>query len=52
MTEYIIRLVQKHETFRRPELESLAYLAGIDMQIVDYSDEVRKILPHEGDEQE
>lgn len=38
--EYLIRLVQVHETFRRPELESLARLHGIDLHIVEYSDDV------------
>lgn len=35
--DYLIRFVQAHETFRRPELEALARLAGVDIEIVFYS---------------
>ncbi|KAL9609895.1 MAG: hypothetical protein Q9167_005366 [Letrouitia subvulpina] len=35
--EYLVRFVQVHETFRRPELEALADLAGINVEFVDYS---------------
>jgi tRNA (guanine10-N2)-methyltransferase len=38
--EYLIRLAQMHETFRRPELESLAELHNVDLVILEYSDEV------------
>jgi hypothetical protein len=38
--EYLIRLAQMHETFRRPELESLAELHNVDLEILEYSDEV------------
>ena len=38
--EYLVRLVQLHETFRKPELESLALLHGIEMEILEYSDQV------------
>lgn len=34
--EYLIRFSQSHETFRIPEIEALASLAGIDITIVDY----------------
>ncbi|OGM49058.1 NAD-dependent histone deacetylase SIR2 [Aspergillus bombycis] len=34
--EYVVRFAQVHETFRRPEIESLAALAGIDLEIVYY----------------
>lgn len=34
--EYVIRFAQVHETFRRPEIESLAALAGIDLEILYY----------------
>lgn len=34
--EYIIRLVQVHETFRKPELEALAILADVNLEIVQY----------------
>ena len=39
--EYLVRLIQVHETFRVPELESLAQLEGVDLKIVEYSDDVR-----------
>ena len=37
---YIIRLVQMHESFRKPELLALAELQGIDMKIVEYHKDV------------
>jgi tRNA G10 N-methylase Trm11 len=40
--EYLIRLAQMHETFRRPELEALAVLHNVDLEILEYSDEVRR----------
>lgn len=39
--EYLVRLVQLHETFRRPELEALAQMAKVDMEIVEYLEDVR-----------
>jgi tRNA G10 N-methylase Trm11 len=38
--EYLIRLIQIHETFRKPELEALAEIANIKMEIVFYSADV------------
>ena len=35
--DYLIRLVQMHETFRKPELDALADLAGLDIQWLSYS---------------
>jgi tRNA (guanine10-N2)-methyltransferase len=35
--DYLIRFVQAHEAFRRPELEALARLADVDIEIVFYS---------------
>jgi tRNA (guanine10-N2)-methyltransferase len=35
--DYLIRFVQAHEAFRRPELEALACLAGVEIEIVFYS---------------
>lgn len=40
--EYLIRLAQVHETFRWPELQSLAIVEGISLDLVEYSTEVRK----------
>ncbi|MCJ1308122.1 hypothetical protein MMC25_001774 [Agyrium rufum] len=38
--DFLIRFIQVHETFRKPELEALAKLAGLhdgDMEILEYS---------------
>lgn len=42
--EYLIRLAQMHETFRKPELEALAALHDVDLEILEYSDQVRQHL--------
>ncbi|KAF7592761.1 hypothetical protein BBP40_012519 [Aspergillus hancockii] len=34
--EYVIRFAQVHETFRQPEIQALASLAGIDLEFVHY----------------
>ncbi|GAD99370.1 RNA methylase family protein [Paecilomyces variotii No. 5] len=34
--EYLIRFAQAHETFRRPEIQALATLAGVDVEFVSY----------------
>lgn len=39
MPEYLVRLVQVHESFRKAELEALAELAGIEMEIILYSED-------------
>ncbi|KAL9120153.1 MAG: hypothetical protein Q9187_003295, partial [Circinaria calcarea] len=36
--EYLIRLIQIHETFRKPEIEALAILANVDVEFVAYSE--------------
>ena len=38
--EYLIRYVQTHETFRRPEIQSLATLAEINVEFLVYSEYV------------
>lgn len=38
--EYLIRFAQCHETFRLPEIQSLATLAGAELEIVSYNDHV------------
>jgi tRNA (guanine10-N2)-methyltransferase len=38
--DYLVRFSQSHETFRVPELQSLAVVEGVDMKIVSYSLEV------------
>jgi tRNA (guanine10-N2)-methyltransferase len=35
--DYLIRFVQAHESFRRPELEALARLANVEIRIIYYS---------------
>ena len=38
--EYLIRLVQVHETFRRPELEALAKIYNIELEFIVYDEQV------------
>lgn len=38
--EYLIRFAQCHETFRLPEIQSLATLAGVELEVVSYNDHV------------
>lgn len=38
--DYLVRFVQWHETFRRPEAESLAELQGLAIEWVSYSHNV------------
>ncbi|KAF4978900.1 hypothetical protein FZEAL_4786 [Fusarium zealandicum] len=35
--DFLIKFAQAHETFRIPEIEALALVEGLDMTIVDYS---------------
>ncbi|KAL2262959.1 hypothetical protein VTK26DRAFT_8816 [Humicola hyalothermophila] len=35
--DYLIRFSQSHETFRLPEIQSLAIVEGIDLEVVSYS---------------
>ncbi|KAJ4514056.1 hypothetical protein HRR83_006554 [Exophiala dermatitidis] len=37
-TDYLIRLAQAHESFRRPELEALSSLANLPCKIVEYAE--------------
>ena len=39
--EFLIKFAQAHETFRVPEIEALALIEGLEMKIVDYSQDVR-----------
>ncbi|KAL3476340.1 SIR2-domain-containing protein [Aspergillus californicus] len=36
--DYLIRFAQQHETFRRPEIQALANLANIDLEIISYDE--------------
>lgn len=38
--DFLIKFAQAHETFRVPEIEALALVEGLDMEIVDYSQDV------------
>lgn len=38
--DYLVRLVQWHETFRRHEIDALADLAGIGFEWIEYSENV------------
>ncbi|KAF2019101.1 RNA methylase family protein [Aaosphaeria arxii CBS 175.79] len=39
MPEYLVRLVQMHESFRKAELEALAELAGAEIEFVRYDED-------------
>lgn len=36
--EYLIRFAQVHESFRRPEIQALAALAKIELEIISYNE--------------
>jgi hypothetical protein len=38
--DYLVRFAQTHETFRRPELQACATLAGVDIEILSYNEYV------------
>lgn len=38
--DYLVRFAQLHETFRRPELQACATLAGVDIEIITYNEYV------------
>jgi tRNA G10 N-methylase Trm11 len=38
--EYLIRFVQLHETFRKPEITALAELASINIEFLSYLEDV------------
>lgn len=40
MPEYLVRLAQVHESFRRAELLALAELAGVNLEFVSYHEDV------------
>jgi hypothetical protein len=43
MPDYLVRLAQVHESFRRAELVALAELAGVEIEFVSYHEDVRLI---------
>jgi len=44
LREYLIYFAQIHETFRKPELDSLSQLAGVGIEWKEYSDVVSILL--------
>jgi tRNA (guanine10-N2)-methyltransferase len=40
MPAYLVRLAQIHESFREAELRALAEIAGVDIEIEKYDDDV------------
>jgi tRNA (guanine10-N2)-methyltransferase len=42
--EFLIRFVQVHEEFRQAEIEALAVIAGVIIEVVSYSKDVRYAL--------
>ena len=36
--DFLIRFVQTHETFRKPEVEALAVLANVNVEFIFYSE--------------
>jgi len=40
MTEYLVRLVQMHESFRKAELQALADVAGVPIYFIKYEKNV------------
>lgn len=38
--DFIIKFAQIHETFRLPEIEAIAATEKINLQVIDYKDEV------------
>lgn len=38
--EYLVRFTQVHETFRKAELEALAILESVELEILTYSPSV------------
>lgn len=40
MPQYLVRLAQAHESFRRAELQALADVAGITLRFVKYQEDV------------
>ena len=45
MMEYMIRFTQVHETFRLAEIEALAVLEGINLEVLSYNPSVSPLLP-------
>jgi tRNA G10 N-methylase Trm11 len=46
MPQYLVRLAQAHESFRKVELQALADIAGVSLQFVKYEEDVSKSFVH------
>ena len=42
--KFLVRFSQSHESFRKAELEALAEVNGIDLQVLDYRADVGESL--------
>ena len=38
--DFLLRFVQVHETFRKPEIEALAVLANVNVEFLSYNENV------------
>lgn len=41
--DYLIRFVQMHETFRKPETDAIADLLGLELEWLSYTEDVRPL---------
>jgi tRNA (guanine10-N2)-methyltransferase len=46
MPQYLVRLVQVHESFRKAELLALAEVAGVQIEILRYLEDVSASLTY------
>lgn len=42
--EYLVRFSQTYETFRLPEIQALAIIEGVPLEVVSYSPEVSTLI--------
>jgi len=47
--DYLVRFAHVHESFRQPELEALAVLANVKLNVVHYSTTVGHNVSHDLD---
>ena len=40
MPNYLVRFVQMHESFRTAELKALAKIAGVEIEVLKYDEDV------------
>ena len=43
--DFLVRFAQMHESFRKAELQALAELEGVNMEIKDYKEDVSAFVP-------